>query len=89
MAELFYKKPAGLIQEHSRNVALAAKCIAQHASLETEEAFVFGLLYDIGRHEGVSAIKFRKQRNKNLAKHRVGGGCRNAPERFQGSLKRF
>jgi HD superfamily phosphodiesterase len=43
--------------EHSRNVALAAKCIAQDANLEAEKAFVFGLLHDIGRREGVSGIK--------------------------------
>jgi hypothetical protein len=43
--------------EHSRNVALAAKCIAQHTDLDAEKAFVFGLLHDIGRREGVSGMK--------------------------------
>lgn len=42
---------------HSKNVALAAKCIAEHASLDAEAAYVLGLLHDIGRQEGVHKMR--------------------------------
>jgi hypothetical protein len=42
---------------HSRNVALAAKCIAEHSNLNANAAFVMGLLHDIGRREGVTGMR--------------------------------
>ncbi len=38
-------------------MALAAKCIAQHANLDPETAFILGLLHDLGRREGVSGMR--------------------------------
>lgn len=44
--------------EHSLNVAKAAKLIADYCDdLDSEKAFVCGLLHDIGRRNGVSAVK--------------------------------
>lgn len=44
--------------EHSLNVAKAAKLIADCCDdLDSEKAFVCGLLHDIGRRNGVSAVK--------------------------------
>lgn len=43
---------------HSYNVANAAKIIAEHCSdLSPDKAFACGLLHDIGRRYGVSAVK--------------------------------
>jgi putative nucleotidyltransferase with HDIG domain len=42
---------------HSRNVALAAKCIAEHSNLDAEAAYVMGLLHDIGRREGITKMR--------------------------------
>lgn len=43
---------------HSHNVANAAKIIAEHCdSLDTEKAFVRGLLHDIGRRTGIAAVR--------------------------------
>jgi predicted hydrolase (HD superfamily) len=42
---------------HSRNVALAAKCIAESSNLDTEAAYILGLLHDIGRQEGVTNMR--------------------------------
>jgi HD domain len=42
---------------HSRNVALAAKCIAEHSNLDAEAAYIMGLLHDIGRREGVTGMR--------------------------------
>jgi HD superfamily phosphohydrolase YqeK len=43
---------------HSRNVALAAKSIAEHhPDLAAETAFIFGLLHDIGWQEGVTKMR--------------------------------
>ncbi len=43
---------------HVRNVALAAKCIAEkHPKLEPDAAFIMGLVHDIGRREGVSGMR--------------------------------
>ncbi len=42
---------------HSRNVALAAKCIAEHSNLDAETAYILGLLHDIGRREGVTKMR--------------------------------
>ena len=44
--------------QHSRNVALAAKLIAEnHPSLDPHRSFILGLLHDIGRREGVHHIR--------------------------------
>ncbi len=39
--------------EHSRVTARAAEAIAQRCGLQAGEAYVLGLLHDIGRYEGV------------------------------------
>lgn len=52
------KMNPGLWTEHSRNVARAAELIAlQCEKLNAEKAYVCGLLHDIGRREGVFAVK--------------------------------
>ena len=44
--------------QHSRNVARGAEIIAaQHPSIESERAYIFGLLHDIGRQEGISGMR--------------------------------
>lgn len=44
--------------DHSYNVALAAKYIAEACgSLKADRAYINGLLHDIGRRNGVSALK--------------------------------
>lgn len=48
----------GLWTNHSYNVANAARIIAENCSdLDSEKAFVCGLLHDIGRRNGVSAVR--------------------------------
>jgi HD superfamily phosphodiesterase len=42
---------------HSKNVALAAKCIAEHSNLDAEAAYIMGLLHDIGRREGITKMR--------------------------------
>ena len=43
---------------HSRNVALAARCLAEpHPDLDPEAAYVMGLLHDVGRQEGVTGMR--------------------------------
>ena len=43
---------------HSYNVAAAAKIIAEHCKdLDSEKAFVCGLLHDIGRRTGIAAVR--------------------------------
>ena len=43
--------------DHSRNVANAAKLIAERCeTLDAEKAFVCGLLHDVGRRTGVAAV---------------------------------
>ena len=43
---------------HSRNVALAAKCIAEHCpELDAAASYILGLLHDIGRREGVTGMR--------------------------------
>lgn len=44
-------------EQHSLSVADNAKRIAQKAGLDTETAYVMGLLHDIGRGAGVSGIR--------------------------------
>jgi len=44
--------------DHSRYVAQACKNIALHCKhLSAEQAYLFGLLHDIGRYAGVSSEK--------------------------------
>ena len=42
---------------HSKNVALAAKSIAEAAGLDPQIAYILGLLHDIGRRYGMSYMK--------------------------------
>ncbi len=45
-------------EAHSRNVALAAKSLAEKLEhLDSETAYIFGLLHDIGRQEGVTGMR--------------------------------
>ena len=44
--------------QHSYHVADAAKIIAEHCdNLDSEKAFVCGLLHDIGRRTGIAAVR--------------------------------
>lgn len=44
--------------DHSKNVAKAARLIAEHCEgLDSEKAFVCGLLHDIGRRTGIAAVR--------------------------------
>ena len=46
----------GLWADHSRYVAMACRNIAQHCShLDTDTAYIYGLLHDIGRYAGVTS----------------------------------
>jgi hypothetical protein len=57
LAEAELSNPGPWVQ-HSRNVALAAKLIAEHhPDLDPEIAYVLGLLHDIGRREGRTHIR--------------------------------
>ena len=48
----------GLWTNHSYNVANAARIIAEHCdNLNSEKAFVCGLLHDIGRRTGIAAVR--------------------------------
>ena len=65
-AELALREAAesnpGAWAEHSRYVAEACKNIASHCKdLSSEQAYIFGLLHDIGRYAGVSSKTSRKQ----------------------------
>ena len=42
---------------HSYNVAQAAKIIAENCNMDSEKAFVCGLLHDIGRRTGIAAVR--------------------------------
>ncbi|MCR4934321.1 MAG: HDOD domain-containing protein, partial [Lachnospiraceae bacterium] len=42
--------------KHSENVALAAKLIAEKCGMDSDKAYVLGLLHDIGRRFGVSYL---------------------------------
>ena len=42
---------------HSYNVANAAKIIAENSGMDSEKAFVCGLLHDIGRRTGIAAVR--------------------------------
>ena len=47
------KQNPGPWVDHSRVVARAAKAIALKCHLDDEKAYIFGLLHDIGRYEGI------------------------------------
>ena len=52
------KMNPGRLTAHSYNVANAAKLIAKNCrGLDSSKAFVCGLLHDIGRRNGVSAVR--------------------------------
>lgn len=42
---------------HSKNVARAAETIAKFSKLDEDKSYVLGLLHDIGRRNGPSAVK--------------------------------
>ena len=51
------RNPGGWV-DHSRHVAEAAEAIARHCpGMDSERAYVLGLLHDIGRRYGVSAAR--------------------------------
>jgi putative nucleotidyltransferase with HDIG domain len=52
-----YEQNPGLWADHCRNVARAAEVIAKACKLDAEKAYVVGLLHDIGRKNGPSAVK--------------------------------
>jgi putative nucleotidyltransferase with HDIG domain len=43
--------------DHSYNVAKAAEKIANICSLDSNLAYIYGLLHDIGRYEGITHLK--------------------------------
>jgi len=57
LTEAERKNPGPWVQ-HSRNVALAARLIAEaHPRLDPDTAFILGILHDIGRREGAYHIR--------------------------------
>ena len=55
--ELAGKMNPGPWTKHSYNVAEAARLIAAASGLDSEKAYVCGLLHDIGRRTGISAVR--------------------------------
>ncbi|MBQ4536732.1 MAG: HD domain-containing protein [Lachnospiraceae bacterium] len=55
--ELAGRLNPGLWTAHSQNVAKAAERIAEGCGLDIEKAFVSGLLHDIGRRNGITAVR--------------------------------
>ena len=47
----------GLWVDHSRNVAEAARLIAESCGMNAEKAYVCGLLHDIGRRTGIAQVR--------------------------------
>lgn len=47
----------GTWTKHSYNVAEAARLIAEACGLDSEKAYIFGLLHDIGRRTGIAAVR--------------------------------
>ena len=43
--------------KHSHNVANAAELIAKSCGMDSEKAYVCGLLHDIGRRNGIAAVR--------------------------------
>ena len=57
LAEAAQMNP-GPWEEHSRHVARAAASIAaRHPNLNEETAYIFGLVHDLGRREGVTGMR--------------------------------
>ena len=55
--ELAGKLNPGPWTKHSYNVAEAARLIAEASGLDSEKAYVCGLLHDIGRRTGIAAVR--------------------------------
>jgi putative nucleotidyltransferase with HDIG domain len=51
------KKNPGKWIEHSYNVARSAETIAKDCSLDSNFAYILGLLHDIGRYEGITNLR--------------------------------
>ena len=51
------EKNPGPWMQHSQVAAHAASQIASHSGLDADIAYVLGLLHDIGRHAGISAMR--------------------------------
>ena len=52
-----YGQNPGPWADHCRVVARIAKTIAKESGLDTNRAYVSGLLHDIGRYEGVMGLR--------------------------------
>ena len=52
-----HSKNPGPWREHSLGVARAAECIARECSLDSEKAWLMGAMHDIGRYEGITAMR--------------------------------
>lgn len=55
--EIASEKNSGSWTEHSYNAAKAAERIAERCKMDSEKAFVLGLLHDIGRRTGIAAVR--------------------------------
>jgi putative nucleotidyltransferase with HDIG domain len=51
-----YEQNPGQWVNHCRVVARAAEAIAKKCELDTQRAYVSGLLHDVGRYEGVCEL---------------------------------
>lgn len=51
------KENPGTWTEHSKYVATAAKIVAEHADLNPDDAYILGLLHDIGRRAGQGQMR--------------------------------
>ncbi len=57
LLELGNERNPGSWKRHSLSAAENARLIGQKAGMDGEKAYVMGLLHDIGRREGVTAIR--------------------------------
>ena len=57
LLELVNERNPGSWKRHSLSAAENARLIGQKAGMDGEKAYVMGLLHDIGRREGVTAIR--------------------------------
>lgn len=55
--EIAGKMNPGAWTKHSCNVANAAEIIARSCKMDSEKAYVCGLLHDIGRRTGIAAVR--------------------------------
>ena len=61
----------GAWADHSRFVAKACKNIASHCKdLSSEQAYIFGLLHDIGRYAGVSSERQDRKSTRLNSSHK-------------------